>query len=425
MIIPSIDLQNGHAVQLIGGREKALDAGDPRPIAERFGRVGEVAVIDLDAALGTGSNQQTILDLLGQAPCRVGGGIRDLETARFWLDAGARKIILGTAAEPELLDQLPRDRVIAALDAVDGEIVVEGWTQKTGRGVLDRMQELKPYVGGFLVTFVEREGRLGGIDEAGIKELVDGADNTTLTVAGGVATARDVGRIDTLGADAQVGMALYTNRFDLADATAACLKTDREDGLWTTVVVDESGLALGLVYSDLGSLRVAINEGKGTYHSRSRNALWIKGETSGAVQKLHRVELDCDRDTLRFTVSQSGPGFCHLEEFSCWGEATGLKQLESILWNRKAAVVEGSYTGRLLSDPELLSAKLREEAEELAQAQNVSDVTHEAADLIYLAMVAMARTGVRVADIERELDRRALRISRRSGDPKAPVTGRI
>ena len=152
MIIPSIDLQNGHAVQLIGGREKALDAGDPRPIAERFGRVGEVAVIDLDAALGTGSNQQTILDLLGQAPCRVGGGIRDLETARFWLDAGARKIILGTAAEPELLDQLPRDRVIAALDAVDGEIVVEGWTQKTGRGVLDRMQELKPYVGGFLVT---------------------------------------------------------------------------------------------------------------------------------------------------------------------------------------------------------------------------------------------------------------------------------
>jgi len=425
MIIPSIDLQNGHAVQLIGGREKALDAGDPRPIAERFGRVGEVAVIDLDAALGTGSNQQTILDLLGQAPCRVGGGIRDLETARFWLDAGARKIILGTAAEPELLDQLPRDRVIAALDAVDGDIVVEGWTQKTGRGVLDRMQELKPYVGGFLVTFVEREGRLGGIDEAGIKELVDGAGNTTLTVAGGVATARDVGRIDTLGADAQVGMALYTNRFDLADATAACLKTDREDGLWTTVVVDESGLALGLVYSDLGSLRVAINEGKGTYHSRSRNALWIKGETSGAVQKLHRVELDCDRDTLRFTVSQSGPGFCHLEEFSCWGEATGLKQLESILWNRKAAVVEGSYTGRLLSDPELLSAKLREEAEELAQAQNVSDVTHEAADLIYFAMVAMARTGVRVADVERELDRRALRISRRSGDPKAPVTGRI
>ena len=101
MIVPSIDLQNGQAVQLIGGREKALDAGDPRPIAERFSRVGEVAVIDLDAALGTGNNRETILDLVGRAPCRVGGGIRNLETARFWLDAGARKIILGRTRPSE------------------------------------------------------------------------------------------------------------------------------------------------------------------------------------------------------------------------------------------------------------------------------------------------------------------------------------
>ena len=137
MIIPSIDLQNGHAVQLIGGKERALDAGDPRPLADLFGRVGEVAVIDLDAALGTGSNREMILELLERAPCRVGGGIRDLQTARFWLDAGAQKIILGTAAEPELLNQLPKERVIAALDAVDGDVVVEGWTKKTGRTVLD------------------------------------------------------------------------------------------------------------------------------------------------------------------------------------------------------------------------------------------------------------------------------------------------
>ncbi len=423
MIIPSIDLQNGHAVQLIGGKEMALDAGDPRPIADRFGRVGEVAVIDLDAAFGTGSNREVILDLLKRAPCRVGGGIRDLETARFWLDAGARKIILGTAAEPELLSQLPRDRVIAALDAVHGDIVVEGWTKKTGRDVPDRMQELKPYVGGFLLTFVEREGRLGGVDEAAIKEFVDAAGDAALTVAGGVATAQDVGRIDVLGADAQVGMALYTNRFDLADATAACLKTDRKDGLWTTVVADESGLALGLVYSNLDSLRVAINEGKGAYHSRSRDGLWIKGETSGAVQELHRVELDCDRDTLRFSVSQSGPGFCHLERSSCWGDSTGLKRLESTLWSRKASAVGRSYTGRLLTEEDLLAAKLREEADELAQADGVSEVTHEAADLVYFAMVTMARAGVRMADVENELDRRALEITRRSGDAKAPYQG--
>ncbi|GIT53796.1 MAG: hypothetical protein Ct9H300mP16_09560 [Pseudomonadota bacterium] len=120
MIFPSIDLQNGHAVQLIGGGEKGAGCRRPRPIAERFGRVGEVAVLILMQRLD-GKQPANDSRSSGAGAVPRGGGIRDLETARFWLDAGARKIILGTAAEPELLDQLPRDRVIAALDAVDGE----------------------------------------------------------------------------------------------------------------------------------------------------------------------------------------------------------------------------------------------------------------------------------------------------------------
>ena len=101
MIIPSVDLMSANAVQLIGGEKKAIDAGDPRPIAKRFALAGELAVIDLDAALGQGSNSATIIDLLALAPCRVGGGIRDYQTALKWLDSGAEKIILGTAAEKE------------------------------------------------------------------------------------------------------------------------------------------------------------------------------------------------------------------------------------------------------------------------------------------------------------------------------------
>jgi phosphoribosyl-ATP pyrophosphohydrolase len=423
VIIPSIDLQSGNAVQLVGGKELAIDAGDPRPIADIFGRVGEIAVIDLDAALGTGNNRDTILELLERAPCRVGGGIRDVDTARFWLDAGARKIILGTAARPDILEQLPRERVIAALDAVDGEVVVEGWTKKTGRGVIDRMKELRPYVGGFLVTFVEKEGRLGGVDEERIRELVEASDGAELTVAGGVATADDVGAIDALGADAQVGMALYTKKFDLADALGACLKTDREDGLWPTVVSDEAGRALGLVYSDLESLRDAIYEGRGAYRSRSRNELWVKGLTSGAVQTLHGIALDCDRDAMRFCVSQAGKGFCHLDTWTCWGESAGLGKLEAILNERRESAPEGSYTKRLFTEAGLLGAKLQEEAGELAEADTVKDVTHEAADVIYFAMVAMARAGVSLADVERELDRRALKVSRRKGDAKVPLKG--
>ena len=77
MIVPSIDIMDGQAVQLVGGREKALDAGDPLAVAERFAVVGELAVIDLDAALGRGSNREVMLELVRRYPCRVGGGIRD------------------------------------------------------------------------------------------------------------------------------------------------------------------------------------------------------------------------------------------------------------------------------------------------------------------------------------------------------------
>ena len=131
MIVPSIDLQDGRAVQLVGGEEMALDAGDPAPIAERFALVGEIAVVDLDAALGRGSNAPTIERLLRLAPCRVGGGIRNAQTACSWLDRGATKVVLGTAARPDVLSQLPRERTIAALDAKHGEVVVKGWREAT------------------------------------------------------------------------------------------------------------------------------------------------------------------------------------------------------------------------------------------------------------------------------------------------------
>lgn len=419
MLVPSIDLMAGHAVQLIGGKERALDAGDPRPIAERFATVGEIAVIDLDAALGQGNNRSLIEELCSKYPCRVGGGIRDLDTARRYLNAGAQKIILGTAAHPELLQKLPRERVLAALDASHGEVVVDGWRTRTGESITARMSELNPYVSGYLVTFVEREGRLGGTHTERVPELVAASAGARLTIAGGVTTADEIAELDRMGADAQVGMALYTGRLDLADAFAAPLRTDRKDGLFPTVLTDERGQALGLVWSSKESLRRAIEERRGVYFSRSRKALWIKGETSGATQTLLRASIDCDRDALLFVVRQQGSGFCHNGTLTCWGEAEGFGALERTLRARTANPPEGSYTARLLRDPALLEAKLIEEAGELARADAKEHVIAGAADLFFFAMMAMARSGVSLADVERELDRRSLKVPRRPGDAKA------
>lgn len=418
MIVPSVDLQRGHAVQLVGGKELAIDAGDPGPIADSFAPVGEIAVIDLDAAMGEGSNQQVIKSLLSRASCRVGGGIRDVQTAIGWLDAGASKVILGTAARPEILRELPRERVIAALDAEHGEIVVEGWKRSTGARILDKIDELREHVGGFLVTFVEHEGRLGGLPTEEIAAIVERAGDARVTVAGGVATPEDIAQADCLGADAQVGMALYSGRFDLTSGFLAPMVSDRPDGLWPTIVADEHGIALGLVYSNEESVRAALETRRGVYHSRSRGGLWVKGETSGDEQDLLRIDADCDRDALRFTVRQRGTGFCHLNQRTCFGNARGLPELDRTIARRFASPPKGSYTARLKDDPTLLEAKLFEEARELAEATTPEHAAWEAADLIYFALTAARARGASLEEIERQLDLRALKVTRRPGNAK-------
>lgn len=420
MIIPSIDLMDGQAVQLVQGKTKVLDAGDPRPIAENFAPIGEIAVIDLDAALGRGSNQAVIKDLLSIARCRVGGGIRSVESAISWLDAGASKVILGTAAKPEILSQLPRSRTIAALDAYDGQVVVEGWQTNTGTGIVDRMRELVPHVGGFLVTFVEIEGTLGGFDPARVDPIRAACTGCELTVAGGITTPEQIGTLDAKDVDAQIGMALYRGLLDPADAISACTTSDRPDGLIPTIVVDELGIALGLAYSSRESLRAALRDRQGVYHSRTRG-LWRKGESSGNKQQLLRIDLDCDRDCLRFTVRQSGVGFCHKNTATCFGEYSGLAAAQQ----RVIAASDGkdpqSYTARLLREPGLLESKLVEEANELAQASSAPDTALETADVLYFALVRLRQRGLTLANVARILDQRGLKLSRRPGNAK-PLT---
>ena len=418
MIVPSIDLMQGRAVQLHGGRDLLLDGGDPLARLEEFAVAGEVAVVDLDAALGNGSNAALVLEMVRRAPCRVGGGIRDLDTARRWLDAGATKVVIGTAASPDFCGALPRERVIAAVDAERGQVVVEGWRTATGASVLERIRELAPLVGGFLFTQVEKEGAMAGFDfqavAAAVRAAVEGG--ARLTAAGGITTATEIAELDRIGADAQVGMALYTGRLSLGQAVAAplAMPVNYAGGdVWPTVVCDEWGHALGLVWSTRESLARAIAERKGIYWSRSRRALWEKGATSGNTQELVRVDLDCDRDALRFTVRQRGAGFCHLDQRSCWPSPFDLDELARTIAERAARPEPGSGTAKLLVDPGLLAAKLREEADELGRAGDRPETVHETADVLYLALVALVRGGGSLTEVVAELSRRRGAVTRR------------
>jgi len=413
MIVPSIDIMGGRAVQLRRGREFVLDGGDPIERLEEFAVAGEVAVVDLDAALGQGSNAELIRGLVRRAPCRVGGGIRDFDTARRWLDAGAVQIMIGTAATPEFCSALPRERVIAAVDANHGEVVVEGWRKQTNVPVLESVRALAPVVSGFLFTQVEREGEMRGFDGGAVEAVVRAAEGARVTAAGGITTPAEVAELDRIGADAQVGMALYTGKLSLGDAVAAPLVKPLPGDVWPTVVCDEAGHTLGLVWSTRESVARAVAERRGIYWSRSRQCVWVKGETSGNTQQLMRVDPDCDRDALRFTVRQAGVGFCHLHRRSCWESQFDLADLERTLADRMARPVPESGTARLLADPGLLGEKLREEADELAEATSSEDTVRETADVFYMALVALARGGGTLADVRAELARRHRAVTRR------------
>ncbi len=405
MIIPSIDLMAGRAVQLRQGREHVLTSDrDPLDLAKEFNRFGEVAVIDLDAALGRGDNIDLVREMCRVADVRAGGGIRDAKRGRELLAAGAVKIIVGTAADPDFLSSFPPDRVVVALDHRAGRVVDNGWTRDTGEDLRIRASRTAPHCSGFLVTFVESEGMLSGMDMDSVKALARDLGRP-VTVAGGVASTGEAVEISRLGLDVQVGMSLYTGKLDLAEAAVGAIEFGA-DGLVPTVVQDAAGQVLMLAYGSRESLRRALREGKGIYFSRSRNELWEKGATSGNTQELVSCRADCDRDSLLFTVRQKGPA-CHRGTYSCFGgRRFGLETLFGILGRRREKLPEKSYSAGLFKDRTKLLRKIMEEAFEVTIAKGKRETAWEIADVVYFLSVLAAGEGLEWKDIEAELSSR-------------------
>lgn len=214
-----------------------------------------------------------------------------------------------------------------------------------------------------------------------------------------------------------VDVAKEPELLSVAQLVMANATTDRSDGLFTTLVTDERGTALGLVYSSEESVAESLRTGRGVYQSRKRG-LWYKGESSGDIQELVSLSLDCDKDCLQFVVRQRGRGFCHLATATCFGQYRGLSKLQQTLQSRKASAPEGSYTARLFNDPELLRAKILEEATELCDAKTTQEIAFEAADLFYFALTKCVAAGVSLEDVERNLDAKSIKVKRRRGDAK-------
>lgn len=221
MLIPSIDLMGGKIVQLVGGRQKALQFDDFDEWVDRFSKYSLVQLIDLDAAMGRGNNRALVQEFAQRLPCQVGGGIRSLKVAEEVLDFGARRVILGSALisdgrvdtgfAQELAGALGAERLVFAVDAKAGRVAIRGWQQLTSFSPQEMMKALQPWCDSFLYTHIDTEGQMLGFPFE-VAQALRQATTKKIIVAGGITSADEVERLDKLGLDAVVGMAIYAGR---------------------------------------------------------------------------------------------------------------------------------------------------------------------------------------------------------------------
>jgi phosphoribosylformimino-5-aminoimidazole carboxamide ribotide isomerase len=221
VIIPCIDLMGDKVVQLVQGREKALEGGTPLEMLQQFAAFPQIQVIDLDAAMGQGSNDDLVELITSRAAARVGGGVRSAERARRLIEQGAYRVIVGTAAfdKPrltEIADAVGPERLIIALDSKGGKVVVKGWQESTKFTAEEMIPQLEPYCSGFLGTYVDKEGMLQGTDLDWFRRLRS-VTKHELTAAGGITTMEEILELQRLDIHAALGMAIYTGRLDLAE----------------------------------------------------------------------------------------------------------------------------------------------------------------------------------------------------------------
>jgi phosphoribosylformimino-5-aminoimidazole carboxamide ribotide isomerase len=214
----------GRVVQLQQGERLAIETDDVDGWIEKFTGFPIVQLIDLDAAMGRPANEDLVRYVASRLPCQVGGGIRSIERAQELLDAGARRVILGSslfndrgvnkARAEAFAEVLDRDVLVGAVDGRNGKVVIHGWKTPLAVTPADAAKALEPFVGALLYTHVDTEGMMSGLNLEAVR-AVQAASRLRLIAAGGIKSRDEIDALDKLGIDAVVGMAIYTGAMEI------------------------------------------------------------------------------------------------------------------------------------------------------------------------------------------------------------------
>lgn len=399
MLVCTIELMNGKAVQLRQGLEKVIEREDVISLARYFGRFGEVCVVDIDAAVGNGNNEALIAQLCRVAQCRVGGGIKTLEKAKRLLSYGARRLVIGTAADEKLLSKLPKDKVIVAIDSKDGFVVSNAWTRTLSATPVEYIRRFNGYCSGFLYTSVEKAGMLDGVDFETARTL-RASTPLDLTVAGGISSIEEISKLQKMNISPQLGMGIYTGKISLPDAFTSCIDFEKRFGYIPTIVQDaDTRQVLSLCYSSKESLLQALNTAKGTYFNREEKKITVKGEGTGNIQELVTALYDCDMDSILFKVRQKGNA-CHLGRYSCFEtKENSLNDLFNKIIENKRLMPDNAETTRLFQDGFELKRLIMQKAFDVVNFEKTRGLPAESSELLYYILIALAQENLLPVDV--------------------------
>jgi len=337
LIFPAIEIKDGRAVRLVKGDYATASqvAESPIAAAKSFEEAGAqwLHMVDLDGAKAGGTvNRDIIIQVANSCSMKVevGGGIREMDTVREYLDNGVERVILGSAAlkNPDFVREAVKlygDRIVVGIDARDGKVATEGWLDTSSVDYIEFAQLMENIgVKTIVFTDISKDGTLQGPNLEQL-EAINNAVSCNIVASGGISCANDIANLrDRFMYAAICGKSLYSGSLDLAQAIEIGSSAPdlsrffaKAELIPAIVRSADDGEVLMLAYMNEESFGLTLKTGYTWFYSRSRQELWNKGATSGHLQKVVDIRYDCDCDTLLVTVEQTGAA-CHTGSRSCF-----------------------------------------------------------------------------------------------------------
>jgi phosphoribosylformimino-5-aminoimidazole carboxamide ribonucleotide (ProFAR) isomerase/phosphoribosyl-AMP cyclohydrolase len=403
LFIPTLNISDGNAVLIKHGKvEKIL--GDPMVKAQYLSITKNFNIVDVDRSKGCGNNKEIIKSIVSMYPCYVGGGIRTIDDANEMITAGARRIVISTAAQ-DLISLIPKNKIILAIDIDENlNVMTHGRSYTTDVTIFDFLTKFMAKVEMISIVFHNTEGTFSGIPLEKVKQIKDHIRDYRIKLAcgGGICNLDEIAALVSIDITPQFCSGFWNDCFTLGEVFYTILtlkqnndwlKTPSGANVIPCIVQHVHGNILGFRFGTPETIKLCVDTRIATFYDKKKNSIMFQGMTSGFFHKVLSVHLNCDLSCVRIVVDPDGKHFCHLGQDSCFGYCDpakgGMKTLQYKLANNVTNIQEINKT------------KIINDCNSLIKANSSKNVTDSAANVLFSLVNILTKHHVSIETVEK------------------------